>query len=264
MDAAVYEESFQESPATTAAESAPDGIVGGKAGAPDRLADIVRRCGALSGLELVEAMIRDAFPGRIALLSSFGIEAAVLLDMVARVDPATPVLFLDTGMLFGQTISYRDRLQADLGLTDIRSIQPDPAALAESDPDNTLWQRNPDACCALRKVEPMQRALDGFDAWFTGRKRFHGGMRTELESFDMDADGRLKINPLAGWTRDTIDRYFKERELPRHPLADAGFTSVGCYPCTQPASDEKDTRSGRWAGSDKTECGIHYPFWNGF
>lgn len=260
----MYQGSFQGPPTSPNAESTPNGLIDRQAGFADRFADIARRFGALSGLELVEAMIREAFPGRIALLSSFGTEAAVLLDMVARIDPATPVLFLDTGMLFAQTGAYREALQARLGLTDIRSIRPDPAQLAESDPDRTLWQRDPDACCALRKVEPMRRGLEGFDAWITGRKRHHGGARSELGNFDMDADGRIKINPLAGWSRDAIDGYFEARDLPRHPLADAGFASVGCYPCTQPSSDEKEPRGGRWAGSDKTECGIHNPFRNGF
>lgn len=264
MDYTVDQGSFQGPPPARDDGPTPDGLVDRQAGAAVRFAGITRRFGALSGLELVEAMIRDAFPGRVALLSSFGTEAAVLLDMVARIDRATPVLFLDTGMLFGQTEAYREKLQAHLGLTDVRSIRPDPARLAEADPDRTLWQRDPDACCALRKVEPMRRGLEGFDAWITGRKRHHGGARSELGSFDMDADGRIKINPLAGWSRDAIDGYFTARELPRHPLAEAGFTSVGCYPCTQPASDEKDPRSGRWADSDKTECGIHNPFRNGF
>lgn len=287
----MYQGSFQGPPTSPNAESTPNGLIDRQAGFADRFADITRRFGALSGLELVEATIHEAFPGRIALLSSFGTEAAVLLDMVARIDPATPVLFLDTGMLFGQTGAYREQLQARLGLSDVRAIRPDPARLAKSDPDRTLWQRDPDACCALRKVEPMRRGLErigldrphdrsresapniedgagpapeGFDAWITGRKRHHGGARSELGNFDMDADGRIKINPLAGWSRDAIDGYFKARDLPRHPLADAGFASVGCYPCTQPSSDEKDPRGGRWAGSDKTECGIHSPFRNGF
>lgn len=250
---------FQGPPPTADVESTPEGLGDG-----DKLADLIRRFGSLSGLDLVETAIRDAFPGRIALLSSFGTEAAVLLDMVARVDPATPVLFLDTGMLFGQTGAYREKLQARLGLTDVRALRPNPARLAETDPGQDLWRRDPDACCALRKVEPMRRGLNGFDAWITGRKRYHGGMRTELENFDLDADGRIKINPLAGWSRVKIEDYFKARDLPRHPLAEAGFASVGCYPCTRPATDANDPRGGRWAGSGKTECGIHYPFRNRF
>src|SRR5258708_3893217 len=140
-----------------------------------RAARLVARAEAIMARELLAEMIRHEFPGRIALVSSFGIEAAVLLHMVASIDPATPVLFLDTGKLFGETLRYRDGLVRRLELRDVRSIQPDPARLAAADPAGTLWQTDPDSCCRIRKVEPLAAVLAGFEAWINGRKRYHGG-----------------------------------------------------------------------------------------
>ena len=212
----------------------------------------------LSGTELLRAMLRGRFAGRIAMVSSFGAESAVLLDLVAEVDPATPVIFLDTLKLFPETLAYRDTLVDRLGLTDVRSVQPDPRDLDRHDPDGTLWSYEPDLCCHIRKTEPLEEALRGFDAWITGRKRFHGGSRKQLETIELDlASGRLKVNPLATWTIDDIRRHLAERDLPRHPLAAQGYASIGCMPCTRPVKPGEDVRSGRWSWLDKTECGIH-------
>ena len=203
-------------------------------------------------------MIGEAFPGRIALVSSFGAEAAVLLDLVARIDPATPVLFLETGKHFAETIEYRRALARHIGLRDVRDVRPDPGELALRDPDGTLSARDNDACCEIRKVRPLARALTGFDAWFTGRKRIHGGERETLPGIEVE-DGRVKINPLANWRSDDIERYYRERGLPRHPLHAQGYLSIGCAPCTRPLAGGEDARAGRWAGTEKTECGIHQP-----
>ena len=203
---------------------------------------------------LLEVMIRRAFPGSIALVSSFGAESAVLLEMVARVDPATPVIFIDTGKLFPETLAYRDALAGRLGLKDLRTVGP--GAAAAQDGDGTLWRRDADACCHLRKVAPLEAALAGFDAWITGRKRYQGGERAALEPIEA-AGGRVKINPLAHWTRDDVDRHIAARGLPRHPLVGDGFASIGCRPCTRPAAIGEAVRAGRWPGSGKTECGIH-------
>jgi phosphoadenosine phosphosulfate reductase len=200
--------------------------------------------------------VRDEFAGRIALVSSFGAESAVLLHLIAEIDPAIPIIFLDTGKLFGETLRYRDQLTKRLGLKDLRSIAPDPAALAAEDEAGALWLKQPDRCCFLRKVEPLRRALEGFDAWLTGRKRFQGGLRDRLPKFEA-ADGKIKVNPLADWTKDDLDRYFEAHELPRHPLEADGFLSIGCMPCTDRVSPGEDGRAGRWRGIDKTECGIH-------
>ena len=199
----------------------------------------------------------ERFGHRIALVSSFGSESAVLLHMTAQIDPSVPVLFLDTGMLFGQTLDYRQKLAADLGLTDVRDLRPLYQDLAVHDPGQDLWKTNTDACCNIRKVLPLDHALEGFDAWITGRKRFHGGARMRLKVVEA-AGGKVKFNPLANWTKAELDAYAEEHHLPAHPLVEFGYPSVGCWPCTQPAESD-DLRAGRWAGSDKTECGIHVP-----
>jgi len=199
----------------------------------------------------------DLYGDRLALVSSFGAESAVLLHMATQVSPDIPVLFLDTGMLFGQTLDYRKTLAAKLGLTDVRDLRPAYQDVAVHDPSQELWKSDTDACCHIRKVLPLDVALGGFDAWITGRKRFHGGDRLRLKVVEF-ADGKLKFNPLANWGKAELDAYAALHDLPAHPLVAFGYSSVGCWPCTQPATDE-DVRSGRWAGSEKSECGIHTP-----
>jgi len=208
--------------------------------------------------QLLRQVIVDAFPDRTVVTTSFGAESAILLALIAGIDPATPVVFLDTGYLFAQTLSYRDRLVRHLGLTEVRTVAPDPADLAREDPSGDLHKFDPDRCCRLRKALPLEKALAGFDVWISGRKRFHGGERAALPR--VEADGRfLKINPLADWGEDDMARAFADAGLPRHPLVEHGFTSVGCFPCTEPSGGGGYSRAGRWAGSDKTECGIHGP-----
>ena len=198
----------------------------------------------------------EAFGDRLALVSSFGAESSVLLDIAAQVKPDLPVLFLDTGMLFGQTLDYRKQLAARLGLTDVRDLRPAYQDLATGDPQAKLWETDTDACCHIRKVLPLDRAIQGFDAWITGRKRFHGGDRMNLPVVE-HADGKVKFNPLANWGKAELDAYIAERDLPVHPLVAQGFPSIGCWPCTQPAEEGEDARAGRWKGLDKSECGIH-------
>jgi phosphoadenosine phosphosulfate reductase len=198
----------------------------------------------------------EAFGDRLALVSSFGAESAVLLDIAAQVKPDLPILFLDTGMLFGQTLDYRKQLASRLGLTDVRDLRPAYQDLATGDPQAKLWETDTDACCHIRKVLPLDRAIQGFDAWITGRKRFHGGDRMNLPVVE-HADGKVKFNPLANWGKAELDAYVLERDLPTHPLVAQGFPSIGCWPCTQPAEVGEDVRAGRWKGLDKSECGIH-------
>ena len=208
--------------------------------------------------EIVRGMVCDLFPGRIAAVSAFGPESAVLLHMIALADRSTPVVFLDTDKPFEETRAYRKLLIERLRLTDVRVVEPDPAALSARDPNGDLWKSDADACCRIRKVEPLHGALAEFDAWFTGRKRYHGGGREGLAFFERDA-GRIKVNPLARWDARMIDRYFDDHSLPRHPLSEQGYLSVGCRPCTAPAADGESVRAGRWRGASKTECGIHTP-----
>ncbi len=207
-----------------------------------------------------QATLRDAlarFTGRIALVSSFGAESAVLLHMASRIDRHLPVILLDTGKLFPETLSYRDTLVARLGLTDVRSARPEPARIAEFDPAGTLWRQDPDSCCWQRKVEPLDAALQGFDAWITGRKRHQTAHRQNLAPIEDGPDGRVKINPLAFWDEAAIERYFAAHALPRHPLQAHGYASIGCATCTRAVGAGADSRAGRWVGHGKTECGIH-------
>ena len=221
-------------------------------------ADLNQLYGHLDGVALMRVMLEEQLPGRIALVSSFGAESAVLLAMAAEVDPAVPVIFLDTGKLFGETLTYRDRTIKALGLTNVQTIRPDRAREEAEDKAGVLWRDNPDACCALRKVEPLERALAAYSGWITGRKRFQSASRAALPLIEVE-DGRLKINPLANWTAKDLADEFKRRDLPRHPLVADGFLSIGCMPCTQRVEAGADARSGRWAGLTKTECGIHLP-----
>src|SRR5690349_22085547 len=162
------------------------------------------RYDGVSGAELLYSLMEREFHKRIALVSSFGTEAAVLLALAADVDPGIPVIFLDTGKLFGETLRYRDTLIKRLGLTDVRTIEPDPVELKAADPEGLLWQSSPDACCHVRKTIPLERALKGFDAWITGRKRFQASTRAALSAVELDVDGKIKVNPLASWSRDRI------------------------------------------------------------
>jgi phosphoadenosine phosphosulfate reductase len=210
----------------------------------------------LEGRGLLGAILRD-FTGRAAVVSSFGAESAVLLHMVAEVDKAAPVIFLDTGKHFWETLSYRAMLIDRLGLTGVRTISPDPPDLAAADPEGTLHQRNADQCCHIRKTLPLQKALAGFDVTISGRKRYHGAARATLDFLSI-ADGRLKVEPLAGFSALDIGAYMKSHGLPPHPLTGIGYFSIGCEPCTAPGGSSADPRAGRWAGTSKTECGIHW------
>ena len=200
----------------------------------------------------------DRFGDKVALVSSFGTESAVLLHMIAEIKPDMPILFLDTGMLFAQTLDYRKQLAAKLGLTNVRDLRPQYQDLAVHDPSADLWKTDTDACCHIRKVLPLDRALEGLDGWITGRKRFQGGDRLRLSVVEQ-GDGQVKFNPLANWSKAQLDAYAAEHDLPAHPLVEFGYPSVGCWPCTQPVEEGGDLRAGRWAGSGKTECGIHTP-----
>ena len=209
-----------------------------------------------SPAEIVAAALRTVGRERLAVVSSFGTESAALLKVVADVDPAIPVVFLDTGWLFAETLAYRDTLIATLGLRDVRSIKPREQDLVQHDPDNELWFSDPDACCRIRKVEPLQRALSPFAAWINGRKRFQGGARAIIPVVEDDG-ARLKFNPLANVSAEDIAAIYALAKLPAHPLVASGFRSVGCMPCTSRATADEDSRAGRWRGRGKTECGIH-------
>ena len=206
--------------------------------------------------QIIEAALKRVGRENLALVSSFGTESAALLKVMADVDPAIPVIFLDTGWLFAETLAYRDTLIASLGLRDVRSIQPEEATLAQQDPDRELWFSDPDGCCRIRKVEPLARALKPFSAWINGRKRFQGGARAEIPVVEDDG-AKLKFNPFANVSREDIEAIYELAKLPPHPLVASGYFSVGCMPCSSRTAPDEDARAGRWRGRQKTECGIH-------
>jgi phosphoadenosine phosphosulfate reductase len=196
--------------------------------------------------------------GRLAVVSSFGADSAVLLHMVAQIDRNVPVILIDTLLLFPETLAYHDRLTRHLGFSNVMRTQPNRVDLFLNDPDAVLHKSDPDACCDLRKARSLDWALRDFDGWISGRKRFQSGARTGLEVFERDPhNGRIKINPLARFAAADLIAYLDRHALPRHPLVARGYPSIGCAPCTTPAAQGEDPRAGRWRGQGKTECGIH-------
>jgi phosphoadenosine phosphosulfate reductase len=198
----------------------------------------------------------DPMLGRTAMVSSFGADSAVLLHQIAALKPDLDVLFIDTGKHFDETLAYVETLEAEFGLQSMRFIRPDTTLVAQEDADGRLWQANPDLCCMLRKTFPLQDALSGYDSWITGRKRFQGAARAAMPFFERDGN-HIKLNPLARWSPEDILDYARRHDLPRHPLVDRGFLSIGCAPCTRAVKPGEDMRAGRWAGLNKAECGIH-------
>jgi phosphoadenosine phosphosulfate reductase len=211
----------------------------------------------LDALGVIETAIHGAFAGSVAVLSSFGAESAVLLHLVSQIDVNTPVLFVDTGRMFPETLAYRDRLQGYLGLTDVRTAGPASDCSIQPGTGKGRPQNDVDGCCFSRKVLPLARALGSFAAVITGRKRFQTKIRATMEVVEV-FDGRFRFNPLAPWTPDDLDSYMNSHGLPRHPLAEIGYSSIGCCePCTHAVGHRSHSRMGRWPGRDKEECGIH-------
>jgi len=205
---------------------------------------------------LLEGLFYKEFPGKIALVSSFGAEAAILLYLVSKITPDFPVIFIDTQKLFSETLAYRDLLIRKFQLKNVKTIYPDYNDIARKDPGGDLWKMDPRHCCTIRKVLPLEKALKDYDAWITGRKRYHGGMRSDLPRIEI-SDGRVKINPLFNWSQTDIHNFFKDNNIPYHPLVMKGYTSLGCVHCTQKTQDKENVRGGRWPGEQMKECGIH-------
>lgn len=216
---------------------------------------------------LLKAVIHHEFQGKVALLSSFGADSALLLSLVAAVDPHLPVLFLDTGKHFPETLEFVEEIHHRLRLTNIIHLKPREDMEARTDPDGLLWQQQPNRCCWMRKVEPLKRGLEegGYEALITGRKRYQTQNRQQMDLIEMGEDGVFRINPLADFERSDIDREMQLRSLPQHPLVAKGYRSIGCAPCTAPVKEGEDERAGRWQhtgqfpGAQKSECGIHVP-----
>lgn len=223
-----------------------------------RVAHLNRRYENHGAKAVLERALSDPQVGRVAMVSSFGAESVALLHLVAVIDRTTPVLFVDTQMLFAETLAYQRTVAERLELTDLRIVRATPEALAAADPLGDLHKSDTDACCDLRKTRPLEAALSGFDAWITGRKRFQSGRRAALEFFENEGDRRIKINPLAHWSPQDVQDYMINNRLPRHPLVRQGYPSIGCAPCTSKVAPGEDPRAGRWRDQAKDECGIHF------
>jgi phosphoadenosine phosphosulfate reductase len=224
---------------------------------PEDAAALNARYGERADSALHDMLTDPAF-GSVALVSSFGADSAVLLHQVAAIRRDVPVLFVETGWLFAETLAYADALAASLKLCDVRWLKPDPATLAVRDPKRLRWSFDPDGCCELRKVRPLDAALAGFDGWISGRKSHQNRARATLSLFEAQGD-RLKLNPLHDWSRERLAGYAATHALPPHPLVADGYPSIGCSPCTSRTQPGEDPRAGRWRGWDKSECGIHAP-----
>jgi phosphoadenosine phosphosulfate reductase len=224
----------------------------------DKLAELISKYGHLEGSDLLSAMAEE-FNGNVAISTSFGAESACLLSVVREVSQDLPVLFMDTGHIFEETLTYMEQLTDYFGLRDVRVLKPNPIHIEAADRDATLWERDHDYCCHLRKVLPFEEALEGFEVWASGRKRFQSSERSSLNPIELDGNNHFKVNPLYNWTYDQVRSFIKERNLPEHPLFSRGFVSIGCKTCTRAISEGEDLRAGRWPGRSKTECGIHKP-----
>lgn len=239
---------------TSAEPLQPEALSDADRALAEKVAELNARYRHHSATSVMQGALREA--GNIALVSSFGAESVVLLHMAAVIDPETPVVFVDTELLFTETLLYQQEVSERLGLRNIKIIKADD--IAEKDPYGALRFSDKDACCTLRKTVPLAKALDGYDGWITGRKRFQAGTRAALEFFEIEqGTGRMKINPLAHWAPEDVRVYMDENRLPRHPLVAKGYPSIGCAPCTTPVKDGEDPRAGRWRGDNKEECGIH-------
>lgn len=209
-------------------------------------------------LEFFEYAIFRQKYGKIATVSSFGAESSVLLHLLSQIDKAAPVLFIDTRMLFQETLDYKTTLTRHLDLSDVRTVSPAPQQIRQKDAWGRMHKDNPDACCDFRKTSVLDEALLPFDGWITGRKRFQALTRTDLRTVETAANGKTKLNPLADWSAENLADYIDWFDLPQHPLIDHGYASIGCATCTSPVAAGEDARSGRWRGMDKVECGIHF------
>jgi phosphoadenosine phosphosulfate reductase len=202
----------------------------------------------------------EILPGDLAIVSSFGADSAVLLHLVAQVDPSLPVYFLETGKHFPETLAYVETLKKQLGLINVTAIHPDPADVKRFDPNGDLWETDPDSCCHIRKTEPLEPITEQFGGWVTGRKRFQTKERGVLPHFELTSDDRIKVNPLAYFSDADVNQYKIDHGLPEHPLFSMGYKSIGCAPCTSVVAEGEDPRAGRWRGLNKKECGIHFDF----
>jgi phosphoadenosine phosphosulfate reductase len=201
----------------------------------------------------------DRFPGRIVLTCSWQHQSSILVDMLHQLDATVRIVELDTGLLFPETYETRERLieRYDLELERIDPRETVAEQALSEGPE--LWRRDPDRCCHLRKVEPLERALVGMDAWITGIRRAQSVTRANARMLELDPRGVVKVQPLAFWSDEDVKGYLYAHDVPYNPLHDRGFPSIGCTPCTRAIRPGEDSRAGRWADAEKTECGLHLP-----
>lgn len=214
----------------------------------------------MDALSVLRYAVSDVLPGDLAIVSSFGADSAVLLHMVAQVDPSMPVYFLETGKHFRETLDYVETLKKQLGLINVHAIHPNADDVKRFDPNGDLWETDPDSCCHIRKTEPLEPVTEQYGGWVTGRKRYQTSERGVLPHFELTSDDRIKVNPLAYFSDADVVEYRQKHNLPEHPLYAKGYKSIGCAPCTSIVAEGEDPRAGRWRGLNKKECGIHYDF----
>ena len=214
----------------------------------------------MDGVGVLRQAVEELLPGDIAIVSSFGADSAVLLHMVSQIDKTLPVLFLETGKHFPETLDYVETLKTRLGLTNVVALHPDDKDVARFDPNGDLWETDPDSCCHIRKTEPLDDSVAGYGGWVTGRKRYQTAERGVLPHFELTSDDRIKVNPLAYFSDEDVTAYKAKHDLPEHPLYHMGYKSIGCAPCTSVVAEGEDPRAGRWRGLNKKECGIHFDF----
>jgi phosphoadenosine phosphosulfate reductase len=216
----------------------------------------------LSGASAAEILRRAAerFPGRVVLTCSWQRTSSVLVHLIASQSLDVRIVEVDTGLLFPETHDVRDRLIERLGIS-VETLRPRRTVAEQADDQGSeLWLREPDACCGLRKVEPLERALAGADAWVSGLRRSSGGERATVRPFSFDEKrGVIKVAPLWQWSSGDVEAYCAQHDLPVHALHAQGYPSIGCVPCTRAVAPGEDERAGRWAGTAKTECGLHRP-----
>ena len=210
----------------------------------------------LEAPDLLKIMINKIFKNKIVLTSSFGAESIVILDLVSKINKNLPIIFLDTEKLFSETFNYLSKVKSFLKLKNIKVQKPLLKDLKLHDPKGSLHKSDPNLCCKIRKVIPLQKAIEPYDAWINGRKRFHGLDRADIKKIEK-LNSVIKINPLADWDFKKISSYINKHKLPEHPLSKKGYKSIGCFPCTSKVSEHDSHRSGRWKGLKKDECGIH-------
>ena len=211
----------------------------------------------LSPQNILENSINNIFKKKMVYVCSFGTESAIILHMVSEIDRSLPIILLNTNYLFKETIEYKDYLISKFKFSNFKEISPSIEDLNINDTKGTLWKENPDLCCNIRKVLPLQKELQKYEAWISGRKSYHEGERTNLKFFEY-INEKIVVNPLANVNRNFVDSYFKKHDIERHPLFESGYLSLGCTHCTVKTSMIDSPRSGRWADKIKTECGIHY------